>query len=136
MSTIPDIDAYIRNEPPHIRKVLKTMRALVKKAAPKASEKIAWDMPTFYLEGNLLHFAAFKSHMSIFPGSDAVARFKNELGPRLSSKSKGTIQIPYDVAIPVGLVTKIVRFCVKRNLAAAKAKAAKSSARRKKARGA
>lgn len=114
MTTPLNTTAYIRNEPAHIQKILKRMRALIKKAAPKATEKLAWGMPTFCLEGNLLHFAAFKSHMSIFPGTDAIQHFKKEL--TRYQTSKGTIQIPYEETIPAGLVTKIVKFCVKRNL--------------------
>ena len=87
-------------------------------------------MPTFYQDGNLLHFAAFKNHMSLFPGTDAVSRFKKELAKFVTSK--GTIQIPYDEPIPTALVTKIVKYCIGRNLAAAKIKAAKKAAKKKK----
>jgi uncharacterized protein YdhG (YjbR/CyaY superfamily) len=120
MKTPKDIDEYILNEPTPIQKILKKVRTLVRKSAPRATEKIAWGMPTFYLEGNLLHFAAFKNHMSIFPGPDAITHFKKELAPYQTSK--GTIQISYDVPIPVALVTKIVKYCVKQNLAKADAK--------------
>jgi uncharacterized protein YdhG (YjbR/CyaY superfamily) len=131
MNDPKDIDDYIRNESASIQKILRTVRSLVKKTAPKASEKIAWGMPTFYLEGNLLHFAAFQNHMSIFPGADAIVYFKKELVRYTTSK--GTIQIPYDEKIPVALVKKIVKFCMKRNLARAATK--KKLARKKKTRG-
>jgi hypothetical protein len=73
-------------------------------------------MPTFYLQGNLIHFAAFKRHLSLFPGSDAVAHFSQELKRRGLVYSKGTIQIPYGTPLPAQLLIKIVKFCVKRNL--------------------
>ena len=128
MSSPKTIIEYIRNEPAPIRKVLKEMRALVAKSAPLATEKLAWGMPTFYLEGNLLHFAAFKNHMSLFPGSDAVAKFKKAL-PRFES-SKGTIQIPYGIPLPAGVIARIVKYCVKRNLAKAEAKRKKKTGKR------
>jgi len=120
MPKLENITTYIQSEPASIQKVLKQMRALVKKTVPKATEKLAWGMPTFYLEGNLLHFAAFKNHMSIFPGTDAITHFKKDLA-RFQT-SKGTIQIPYEEKLPTALVAKIVKFCVKRNLSKAAAK--------------
>src|SRR5689334_8608305 len=116
------IDIYIRNEPASVQKALKSLRVLIRKAAPTASEKIAWGMPTFYLQGNLIHFAAFKKHLSLFPGSDAVSHFSQELRRRGLTYSKGTIQIPYETPLPAQLLTQIVKFCVSRNLAEASAK--------------
>ncbi len=127
MANPKNISSYIRNEPAPVQKVLRRVRTLVAKAAPRATEKLAWGMPTFYLEGNLLHFAAFKEHMSIFPGTDAIIHFKRELA-RFPT-SKGTIQIPYEESIPAALVAKIVKYCVKRNLAKAEAKARRKKKR-------
>lgn len=117
-----EIDSYIRREPASVQQVLRALRALIRKSAPQASEKISWGMPTFYLHGNLMHFAAFSKHISIFPGSDAVARFDQEVRRRGLVTSKGTIQIPHGTRLPVQLVTRIVKFCVKRNLSEASAK--------------
>jgi uncharacterized protein YdhG (YjbR/CyaY superfamily) len=128
MPTPDQISAYIRNEPAPVRKVLKQVRALVGKTAPKATEKLAWGMPTFYLEGNLLHFAAFKNHMSLFPGTDAILHFKKQLARYHTSK--GTIQFPYADPIPTALVTKIVKYCVKRNLAKAATRKKKKKKKR------
>lgn len=126
------IDQYINDEPSaDIKKALKAMRALVRKAAPKATEKLAWNMPTLYLEGNLVHFAAFQDHLSLFPGPDAIVHFKKELAPYPTSK--GTIQFPYGKAVPAGLVTRIVKFCARRNLAKAQAKANKKAKKKAKA---
>jgi uncharacterized protein YdhG (YjbR/CyaY superfamily) len=129
MATPANISEYIRNEPAPVQKVLKQVRALIAKLAPDATEKLAWSMPTFYLEGNLLHFAAFKNHMSIFPGSDAIAHFAKETARYTTSK--GTLQIPYGQPLPTALLTKIVKFCVKRNLSAAAAKKKKKAAKKK-----
>lgn len=113
----PEIDSYIRTEPEHVRKVLKSLRALIRKAAPAASEKIAWGMPTFYLDGNLIHFAAFKKHLGVFPGSGAVTHFAREFKKLGLTFSKGTVQIPWETPLPTQLLKRIVSFCVKRNLA-------------------
>lgn len=128
MHTPAKITAYINAEPVPARKMLKQVRALVRKLVPKASEKLAWKMPTFHLDGNLLHYAAFKNHMSIFPGTDAILAFKKELMPYQTSR--GTIQFPYSERIPVGLISKIVKFCVKRNLTKAQAKKKKPRKRK------
>jgi uncharacterized protein YdhG (YjbR/CyaY superfamily) len=130
MSTPKTIDDYIRAEAAPIRKVLKQMRTLVRKHAPRATEKLAWGMPTLYLEGNLLHFAAFKNHMSLFPGPDAIRHFTPKL--KRFTTSKGTIQMPYEEPIPTKLVTEIVKFCVRRNLAEARARKKKKAARKRK----
>jgi uncharacterized protein YdhG (YjbR/CyaY superfamily) len=86
------IRTYIANEPAPIQKVLKQIHKAARTGAPKATEKLAWGMPTLYLEGNLLHFAAFKNHASLFPGTDAIVFFKKDLA-RFTT-SKGTIQFP------------------------------------------
>ncbi len=122
MKANSEIDSYIRANPGSVQRVLKQLRSLIRKAAPAASEKIAWGMPTFYLHGNLIHFAAFKSHWSLFPGSDVVRHFNRELERRGLVYSKGTIQIPYDIRLPTPLITRIVKFCIRRNLAKAGSK--------------
>ncbi len=129
MSTPKTVKNYISNESPKIRKVLNQMRSLVRKAAPKATEKIAWGMPTLVLEGNLLHYAAFKDHVSLFPGSEPIKHFAKELSAYVTSK--GTIQFPYEKKLPATLITKVAKFCVKRNIALAAAKRKKKSLRRR-----
>lgn len=120
------IGSYIRSEPASVQKVLKQLRTLIAKAAPQATEKLAWGMPTFHQQGNLIHFAAFKGHVSLFPGSDAVEHFQPELKRRGLVHSKGTIQIPYETKLPTQLLTRIVKYCVKRNLTEGGAKKAKA----------
>lgn len=131
MKTPETIREYIAEESPEVQKVLKKMWALARKAAPKATEKIAWGMPTLVLEGNLITFAAFKKHLSLFPGSEAMKHFEKEL--KGFTTSKGTIQFPYEDALPIGLITRVVKFCVRQNLAWAETKrSAKVASGRKK----
>ncbi len=89
------------------------MRSTIKKAAPKAEEAISYGIPTYKLNGNLVHFGAFKSHISFFPGGRARAQFK-ELGK--FKGGKGTVKFPLDRPLPLALITKIVKFRVKENL--------------------
>lgn len=114
MKSHSDIDSYIGAFPAKTQTLLRKMRSTIKKAAPKATEKIGYGIPTFQLNGNLVHFAAFKGHISFFPGGKARAQFK-ELSKYAGGK--GTVQFPDDKALPLGLVTRIVKFRVKENLA-------------------
>lgn len=124
--TAPDINAYIALRPAEIRPMLERMRAIIQKAAPKATEAIAWDMPTFKQDGNLVHFAAFKKHMSIFASTSTVSFFKDELAGYVSNKA--TIQFPYGTTLPAALITKIVKHRIAEN---AEKAAAKQSRRKK-----
>jgi uncharacterized protein YdhG (YjbR/CyaY superfamily) len=123
MKKAASIRHYIQSEPPPVRAMLRQMHAILKKALPQAGEKLAWGMPTLTWEGNLLHFAAFKHHMSLFPGSKAVAHFQPQL--KKYSTSKGGIQFPYGTELPAGLITRIAKFCVKEKLAKLKTRAKK-----------
>ena len=113
-----NIDEYIASCPADVRATLEALRATIKKAAPQAEEKISYQMPAFYLKGNLVYFAAFKEHISFFPTSSATAKFKKELSKY--DGSKGTVRFPLGTKIPFGLISKIVRFRVKENLEKAK----------------
>ena len=114
------IDEYIAGFAPEIQKVLKKIRATIHKAAPDAQETIKYQMPTFTLKGNLVYFAAYKKHIGMYPPISDTATFKKELtayeGP------KGAIRFPLDEPIPYALITKIVKFRVKEDLASAAAK--------------
>lgn len=92
------IDEYILRFPEDIKEELQKLRKVIKEAAPEASEKISWQMPTFYLQGNLVHFAAHKSHIGFYPGESGVEVFKEELTGYKSSK--GAIQFPFDKPVP------------------------------------
>ncbi|MDR2947712.1 MAG: DUF1801 domain-containing protein [Prevotella sp.] len=110
---IQSIDEYISEFPKDIQSLMKKLRATIKKAVPEATEKISWQMPTFYLKGNLIHFAGHKKHIGLYPGIEAMEAFKEELTSYKTTK--GGIQLPYDKPLPLSLVTKIVKFNIKRN---------------------
>jgi uncharacterized protein YdhG (YjbR/CyaY superfamily) len=105
-----NIDEYIKKYPEEIQKILQNIRATVRKSAPNAEETICYQIPTFKMEKNLVHFAAFTKHIGFFPTSSGVTRFKKEL--KAFKTSKGTIQFPLDKPIPYGLISKITKFRV------------------------
>jgi uncharacterized protein YdhG (YjbR/CyaY superfamily) len=109
-----DIDEYLERHSSEDQRLLRQMRAMIHKAAPEATEKISYGIPTFYLNGNLVHFAAFANHIGFYPTSSGIAAFKEQLGPFRSSK--GAVQFPKDKRLPITLLTKIVKFRVKENL--------------------
>jgi uncharacterized protein YdhG (YjbR/CyaY superfamily) len=118
--TPKNIDEYIAGYPADIQGILQKIRAIIHEAAPEAQETISYQVPTFTLKGNLVHFAAFKQHISFFPASSGVENFKNELAAYKTSK--GTIQFPLGQPIPYDLIRRIVLFRVQENLARAEAK--------------
>ena len=117
------IDEYIATFPEATQKILKKIRATIKAAAPEAEEKISYQMPTFTLKGNLVHFAAFKNHIGFYPTPTGIEKFKKELS--VYERAKGSVQFPLDKPIPYDLISKIVKFRVKENLGNAEAKAKK-----------
>ncbi len=108
------IDEYIKTFPEEVQTILEKMRQTIRKAVPEAEEAISYQIPTFKLNGNLVHFAAFKNHVSFFPTARGVEAFKKELSQYIGSK--GTVRFPLDKPIPYGLVKKIVIFRRKENL--------------------
>ena len=114
------IDEYIAGFPPDVQPLLEKVRAAIRKAAPHATEAISYQMPTFKLQGNLIHFAGYNHHIGLYPGSRPIEVFRDELSKYKTSK--GTVQLPLDKPIPDGLIGKITKFCVKRNLDKATAK--------------
>ncbi len=117
------IDEYIATFPEEIQKILEEIRATIKAAAPDAEEKISYQMPTFILKGNLVHFAAFKKHIGFYPVPTGIEKFKKELS--VYEGAKGSVQFPLDKPIPYGLISKIVKFRVKENLKKAETKGRK-----------
>jgi len=115
-----DIDNYIASFPEEIQMALDKMRAIIKKAAPNAAEVISYGMPAFRLNGNLVYFAAWKTHIGFYPTSSGIAAFKKEFADYKSSK--GAVQFPIDKPFPSGLIKKIVKFRVKEDSLKAKAK--------------
>ena len=112
------IDEYIRSFPGGVQKPLNELRALIRQTAPDAQEKIAYRMPTFYLNGNLVHFAAHSKHIGLYPTPSAITKFKRELSRYVSAK--GSVQFPLDQALPAKLIRKIVKYRVEENLNKAK----------------
>jgi uncharacterized protein YdhG (YjbR/CyaY superfamily) len=117
------IDDYIATFPKDIQEKLQEMRATIKETAPDAEEKISYQMPTFYLKGNLVHFAAFKNHIGFYPVPTGIEKFKKELSAYKTSK--GAVQFPLDNPLPVDLIRKIVKFRVAENMKKAEEKARK-----------
>jgi uncharacterized protein YdhG (YjbR/CyaY superfamily) len=106
-----DIDEYIERHAEADQRLLRQMRAAIRKAAPEAVEKISYGIPTFYLNRNLVHFAAFSKHIGFYPTSSGIAAFKKQLAPY--KWSKGAVQFPKEKPLPLALVTEIVKFRVK-----------------------
>ena len=119
-STVASIDAYIAGFPPDIQAILQQIRATIHAAAPDAQETISYQMPTFTLHGNLVHFAAFKQHIGFYPTPSGTEHFQAALA--CYKGGKGSVQFPLDEPIPYDLITEIVKFRVEENLAKAAAK--------------
>ena len=117
------IDEYIANCPKEVQKQMNEMRATIKASAPDATEKISYQIPTFYLKGNLVHFAVFKNHIGFYPTSSATQAFKKELS--IYDGAKGTVRFPIDKPLPLKLISKIVKFRVAENLKRAETKSGK-----------
>jgi uncharacterized protein YdhG (YjbR/CyaY superfamily) len=115
-----NIDEYIAGFPKDIQKRLEEVRATIQKSAPDAEEAIKYAMPTFILNGNLVHFAAFKNHIGFYPAPTGIEAFKKELS--IYKSAKGCVQFPLDKPLPLGLISKMVKFRVKKNLEKAKKK--------------
>lgn len=108
------IDQYIATFPENVQKLLQQIRQAIHESAPEATEAISYQMPTFKQNGNLVHFAAFKSHIGFYPAPSGIVEFEKELEPYF--KSKGTIQFQFGEPIPFDLIKKIVKFRVQQNL--------------------
>jgi uncharacterized protein YdhG (YjbR/CyaY superfamily) len=118
-TSFQSIDEYIASFPTEIQAVLEQLRQTVKKAAPEAQEKISYQIPTFTLNGNLVHFAAYKNHIGFYGASGATGAFKEELSPYVAGK--GTLRFRLDRPLPLSLISDIVKFKAKENLEKAKA---------------
>mgnify|MGYP000881376879 FL=1 len=119
-TSIKDIDSYIRSVPEDMRERMEKMRSIIQKAAPKATEAIKYGMPTFVHHGNVVHFAACKSHVGFYPAPSGIVNFAKEL--KGYTCSKGSIHLPLDKPLPAKLITAIVKFRMKENEGKAKGK--------------
>ena len=120
-STANSIDEYVAEFPPETQKVLEELRALIKAAAPDATEKISYAIPTFDLNGHLVHFAGYKNHIGFYPTGGGVEAFKEELKPYKSGK--GSMQFPLGQPLPTDLIRRIVEFRVEENTGKASGRA-------------
>ena len=107
------IDEYISGLPDDIRKILEEVRVTIRKAAPEAEEAIRYDIPTFILNGNLVHFAAFKNHIGFYATPSGNEAFAKELSAYKGGK--GSVQFPLDQPMPLDLIRRIVEFRVGEN---------------------
>ena len=108
---IKDIDQYIANFPPDVQERLQLIRSIIKIAAPQATEKISYGMPTFALQKNLVHFAAFKNHIGFYALPSTNVAFESEL--KKYKTGKGSIQFPLNEKVPVALIEALVKFRVR-----------------------
>jgi uncharacterized protein YdhG (YjbR/CyaY superfamily) len=108
------VDAYIATFPKDRCAILEKIRNTIRKAAPDAKEIINYQIPTYFLEGNLVHFAAFKKHIGFYPTPTGIEKFKAQLARYESAK--GSVKFPLDKPIPYGLIAEIVAFRVQENL--------------------
>ncbi|WP_367899137.1 iron chaperone [Leptospira sp. WS58.C1] len=109
-NTFQSIDEYIKTFPEEVQAILQELRKTIRETAPDANEKISYQIPTFYLNGNLVHFAAYKNHIGFYPGASGIAKFKKEIDKY--KNAKGSVQFPIDQPLPFDLVRKIVKFRV------------------------
>ena len=103
------IDAYIAQQDAAVQPRLREVRAILRQALPEAEERISWAMPTYWKGRNIIHFAASKNHLGLYPGGEATAVFAEAL--KDYSVSKGAIRLPYDQPLPAALITQIAQWC-------------------------
>lgn len=107
------VDEYIALQALETQVLLKQLRQCIKKAAPKAEEEIAYQMPGYKLGRPLVYFAAYKNHIGFYPTPSGIVAFAKELSPYKTSK--GAVQFPIDEKLPLTLITQIVKYRVKEN---------------------
>jgi uncharacterized protein YdhG (YjbR/CyaY superfamily) len=108
------IDEYIHSFPEHIQKKLEELREVIKEQAPQAQEKISYQMPTFFLNGNLVHFAAYSKHIGFYPTPHGIDAFESEISKY--KNAKGSVQFPIEEPLPIELIKKIVKFRVEESI--------------------
>ena len=106
------IEQYIDAQDEAIRPRLRAVREAIRAAIPEAQERVSWSMPTFWKGRNLIHFAANKKHIGLYPGDEAVAAFADRL--EAFDTSKGTIRLPHAEPLPLGLIEDIARWCMEK----------------------
>lgn len=111
---VKNVDEYLALQPAETRTKLEKMRQTIKAAAPGAEELISYGMPAYKYHGMLVYFAGYKNHIGFYPASSGIVAFEKEISS--FENSKGTVRFPLEKPLPVGLITKIVKFRVKENL--------------------
>jgi len=119
------IDDYIIVFPKRTQEMLCRLREVIKKAAPDAKESINYNIPTFKLEGNLVHFGGYVNHIGFYPGSSAIIAFAKEL--TAYECAKGSVKFLLENPLPFELIRRMVKFRVEENLKKAKTKKKLSS---------
>ena len=119
-----NIDEYIACFSPEVQAILEKIRLTIREAAPQAEEKISYQIPTFALLGNLIHFAAFKKHIGLYPPVNGDEKLQAEISRYKGEK--GNLKFPLDEPIPYALIRRIVKFRVQEQLAKANSKLSKS----------
>ena len=122
-SSYTNVDEYIEQFPSNIQDILNEIREVIRKAAPYAIEKISYQMPCYYLNGNLVYYAAYKKHIGFYPLPSGIDTFHEELSQYKGSK--GAVQFPINQPIPLDLIRRIVEFRVNENLQISKVKSTK-----------
>ncbi|MGJ7919711.1 iron chaperone [Neobacillus sp. LXY-4] len=111
--SVDSIDEYISQFSPEVQEKLKKLRTVISDSAPEAVEKISYQMPTFALHGNLVHFAAHSNHIGFYPAPSGIEAFKDELSEYKGAK--GSVQFPFEKPLPFELISKIVKYRVEEN---------------------
>ncbi len=123
------VDDYIASFPPDVKARLEQLRATIRRAAPGATERIAYGIPTFHLDGNLVHFAGFAHHVGFYPAPSGIEAFRAQLAGYESAK--GSVRFPHVQPLPLGLVAEIVGFRVVENATRKGAPSGRKAARRR-----
>ena len=123
------MDEYIDSFPEDVQRILNELRQSIKEAAPQAEETINYQIPTFALNGNLVHFAAFEHHIGFYPTPSGMEAFKKELSQYKGAK--GSVQFPIDQPMPLSLIRRIVEYRVKENVERNQKKKSSSKKRQK-----
>jgi len=124
VTTIGTVDEYIEQFPKEVQETLRQIRAVIKRAAPDATERISYRMPTYTRNGNLVHFAGHRNHIGFYPTPSGIDAFKKQLSPY--EGSKGAVRFPLDKPLPVDLIERIVKFRVEEDKGKAKQKGSRS----------
>ena len=120
MNKSKEVDAFIAGFPEETQKLLEQLRATIRKEAPDAEETIGYGIPTYKLNGNLVHFSGYKHHIGFYPDPSGIEAFRKELS--VYKGAKGSVQFPLTKPIPFDLISRIVRFRVQENMGKATGK--------------